>query len=124
MDGGLAPLRWLDVVLVVAASPFALLMGAPALGYVVGAVAWIVVRVGGHQLEKVAKRSPDVRREVGIVFFLGMGRAWIAALAVLLAGILGSRPDGLTAALLVFAAFTIYLITGIALRPRRSTTAP
>ena len=41
----LAPVRYLDVVLVVLAAPFAILLGAPVLGYLVGAGVWIVQRV-------------------------------------------------------------------------------
>ena len=47
--------RWLDVVLVVLAAPFVVLMGLPVLGYAVGAVAWIANRAIG-----VARRA---RRE-------------------------------------------------------------
>ena len=36
----LAPVRYLDVVVVVLAAPFVLLTGLPVLGYVVGAVLW------------------------------------------------------------------------------------
>ena len=33
--------RYLDVIVVILAAPFVVLMGGPMLGYVVGAVAWI-----------------------------------------------------------------------------------
>jgi len=39
--------RYLDVAIVVLAAPFVVLTGAPVLGYVVGAAAWIVTRVAG-----------------------------------------------------------------------------
>lgn len=120
---GLGPLRWIDVVLVVAAAPFVLLMGGPALGYVAGAGAWIVARLGGTWLEGAARRAEDPRRAVALQFFMGLGRAWFVAVVILLVGLLGARQDGLTAALTVLFAFTAYLIVGIALRPRRSTTA-
>ena len=45
--------RYLDVVLVVLAAPFVVLMGAPVLGYVVGGTAWIVTRVLGDLVERV-----------------------------------------------------------------------
>ena len=45
----LAPVRYLDVVLVVLAAPFVILLGLPVLGYVVGAGVWIVAaRAGGR----------------------------------------------------------------------------
>ena len=46
--------RWLDVVLVVLAAPFVVLMGLPVLGYVVGAVAWIANRAIGAGVERLA----------------------------------------------------------------------
>ena len=119
----LAPARWLDVILVVAAAPFVLLMGGPALGFLAGAVGWIVARIGGHLVEGAAKRASDPRTQVGLTFATGLGRAWFLGAVILAVGLLGAREDGLTAALLIFAAFTTYLIVGIALRPRRSTTA-
>lgn len=115
----MAPVRWLDVILVVAAAPFALLMGAPALGYLVGAAGWIAARVIGHAVERRAKAAADVRTEVGLTLFSGLGRAWLVALAILVVGVAGERQDGLTAALLAFFAFTVYLATGFATRPQR-----
>ena len=44
------------MILVVAAAPFVLLTGLPALGYVVGAGAWIVTRVARRTL--VERRAP------------------------------------------------------------------
>ncbi len=120
--GPLAPLRWLDVILVVAAAPFVLLMGGPALGFLVGGAGWILARLGGHLLEGAAKRSSDPRTQVGITFATGLGRAWFLGLVILAVGLLGEREDGLAAALLIFAAFTVYLIVGIAMRPRRINT--
>jgi hypothetical protein len=121
---GLGPLRWLDVILVVAAAPFVLLMGGPALGFLAGAAGWIVARVGGVWLEGAARRAADPRRAVALQFFTGLGRAWFVAVVILAVGLVGERQDGLTAALTVFFAFTAYLITGIALRPRRSQSHP
>src|SRR3954451_15656343 len=55
--GGL--LRYLDIVLVVAALPFVVFAGLPLLGYAVGALAWIVQRVIGMLLERRAGQSQD-----------------------------------------------------------------
>ena len=48
--------RYFDVVLVVLAAPFVLLMGGPALGYAVAAVTWIVTRFGGLLFEHRSTR--------------------------------------------------------------------
>lgn len=121
----IAAARWTDVVLVVAAAPFVLLTGLPVLGYVVGAAGWVVSRLIGYVIERRAKASPSIRTQTGLTLFSSLGRAWFVGLAILVVGLAGEREDGLTAALLVLAAFTIYLIAAIALRPlERSSSNP
>jgi hypothetical protein len=115
----LAAFRWIDVVLVVAAAPFVLLTGLPALGYVVGAVAWVVTRVLAHLVERRAQASKDPKTVAGLTLFTGLGRAWLLGLTILVVGLAGAREDGLTAAILIAAAFTTYLVTGLATRPQR-----
>jgi hypothetical protein len=115
----LAAFRWIDVVLVVAAAPFVLLTGLPALGYVVGAVAWVVTRLLAHLVERRAQASKDPKTVAGLTLFTGLGRAWLLGLTILVVGLAGAREDGLTAAILIAVAFTTYLITGIAIRPQR-----
>ncbi|MGZ6697116.1 MAG: hypothetical protein ACXVFL_15930 [Solirubrobacteraceae bacterium] len=115
----MAAVRWLDVILVVAVAPFALLMGAPALGYLVGAGAWVLTRVLATVVERRAAASDNPRTVAGIMLFMGLGRAWLLGLSILAVGLAGSRKDGLTAAIVVAAAFTLYLALGIALGPNR-----
>jgi hypothetical protein len=111
--------RYLDVVLVVAAAPFVLLTGQPALGYLVGAAAWIATRVAALAVERRAAASDNPKTVAGLTLFTGLGRAWLLGLTILVVGLAGEREDGLTAAILIAAAFTTYLITGIATRPQR-----
>lgn len=115
----LAALRYLDVILVVAAAPFVLLTGLPALGYVVGALAWIATRVAALAVERRAAASDNPKTVAGLTLFTGLGRAWLLGLTILVVGLAGEREDGLTAAILIAAAFTTYLVTGIATRPQR-----
>ncbi|MEA2340521.1 MAG: hypothetical protein QOG11_598 [Solirubrobacteraceae bacterium] len=115
----LAAVRYLDVVLVVAAAPFVLLTGLPALGYLVGAAAWIATRVAALAVERRAAASDNPKTVAGLTLFTGLGRAWLLGLTILVVGLVGEREDGLTAAILIAAAFTTYLITGIATRPQR-----
>jgi hypothetical protein len=115
----LAAVRYLDVVLVVAAAPFVLLTGLPALGYLVGAAAWIATRVAALAVERRAAASDNPKTVAGLTLFTGLGRAWLLGLTILVVGLAGEREDGLTAAILIAAAFTTYLITGIATRPQR-----
>ena len=115
----LASLRWIDVILVVAVAPFVLLTGAPVLGYVVGAGAWIVTRLLAMLVERRAAASDNPKTVAGLMLFTGLGRAWLLGLSILVVGLAGSRRDGLTAAIVVAAAFTLYLALGIALGPKR-----
>jgi hypothetical protein len=101
-------LRYLDIVLVFAALPFVAFAGLPLLGYAVGAVAWILQRVIGILLERRAARSPDMRLQVGLNFFGTLARSWLVGGAIIAVGLAGEREDGLTAAVLVLVAFTVY----------------
>jgi hypothetical protein len=111
--------RWIDVVLVVLAAPFVLLMGAPVLGYVDGATGWVVTRVAGHYVERRAQRAENPRTAVGLTLFSGLGRAWAMGLIIVVVGVAGEREDGLTAAVLAFVAFSVYLAARITLGPQR-----
>jgi hypothetical protein len=102
-------LRYLDVCLVLVTAPFVLAAGMPALGYLVGAVAWILTRLGAAAAHTQALRSNDPKIRAGLQVGVMLGRVWIIALAVLLARYLGGRDDGIMAAVLVLAAFTVYL---------------
>ena len=109
----LALLRYIDVVLVVAALPLVVLADLPLLGYVVGACAWIAQRVAGVLLERAAKRTNDPRRLVGLNLAGSLGRAWLVGGAILAVGLAGDREDGLIAAVLVAVAFTVYFGTSL-----------
>ena len=116
--------RYLDVILVVLAAPFVILMGGPVLGYVVGGGAWIATRVLGAVIERQA-RGHSPKAQVGLNFGVLMGRAWILGIAILVVGLAGEREDGLMAALLALVAFTVYLATTLILpRPERNTPSP
>ena len=118
--------RWLDVVLVVLAAPFVVLADLPVLGYVVGAAAWIVNRVARgarRALRALARQRPPGGRAQP----RGADRALVARWA------LPSSPSawpvrgrtGSMAAILLLAAFTLYFVTSLLLRPHeRNTTAP
>ena len=108
--------RWLGVVLVVLAAPFVILTGLPVLGYAVGALAWIANRAIGVFVERVATGQPDVRRAVGLNLVALFARACLVGLTILAVGLAGEREDGLTAAVLVLAAFTLYFVTSLLTR--------
>jgi hypothetical protein len=101
-----AVMRYLDLVLVVIATPVALALGAPTIGVVVGAVAWLTQRVVAHAGQRfIASRGPDARFGLNLVD--GFGRIWLLAGGIVLADLLGGRRDGLAAALLIFCAYSV-----------------
>jgi hypothetical protein len=108
--------RWLDVILVVLAAPFVVLMDLPVLGYTVGALAWILNRGIGVWVERIAARQDDVRRAVGLNLGALIARSWLVGLSILAVGLAGEREDGLTAAVLLLAAFTLYFVTSLLTR--------
>ncbi len=115
------PIRYLDCLLVVAFLPFALLAGLPAVGVLVGAVAWLLQRAFGVWIDGRAASTADARNATAIQFVGVMGRPFVLALTILAVGLLGDRDDGLAAALLALVAFTVYLVLSIVLRPQRKS---
>ena len=109
--------RYLDVGLVVLAAPFVVLLGAPVLGYVVGAVAWILQRFAAVAIERRAAREQDVKTALGLNMASLVLRAWLIGLTILAVGLIAEREDGLVAGITVLAAFTVYFATSLILRP-------
>ncbi len=102
-------LRYLDVCLVLATAPFVLIGGLPTTGYLIGSAAWLLTRLGTTAIYARALRVRDPKGRAGLQVGAMMGRIWIVALAVLLARYTGGKSDGIMAAALVLAAFTVYL---------------
>ena len=100
-------LLYLDIVLVLIVAVPALAIGAPALGYTVGATAWILQRVASVQLDRRLASVSDLRRRLGIGVASSMLRVWLLAVTIMIVGVAGTRADGLTAALVIFGAFSL-----------------
>jgi hypothetical protein len=114
-------LRYLDVLFVVLAAPVAIALGASPLGYLIAAGAWVLQRVL-QQLDRrwIAGRGADARFGLNLVD--GFGRIWLLAGAIVLAGVIGGRADGLTAALVIFGAYSIaFALRVVEGRPGGST---
>jgi hypothetical protein len=112
-------LRYFDVALVLVAAPIMLLIGVPALGYGVGAGAWLVLRAVGVAVERTADASKDARAQISIRLGYMLGRLFLLALAVVVARRSGTRDDGLAALVVVAAAFTVQLATSALTRAGR-----
>jgi hypothetical protein len=104
-------LRYFDVALVLVAAPILLLIGVPALGYGIGAGAWIALRAVGVGVERAATASHEMRTQVGLRLSYMLGRLFALALAVVAARRAGSQGDGLAALGVVVVAFTVQLAT-------------
>ena len=118
--GGVDPLlvvRYLDVVVLILAAPFVVLLGAPVLGFAVGACAWVVQRLAAAAVERAASRSGSYRTALGLNLASTVLRAWLIGLTILAVGLLAEREDGLAAGVTVLVAFTVYFATSLVLRP-------
>lgn len=114
---------YLDIVLVVVVAVPALALGAPALGYVVGGAAWLLVRAISVFADRRLEDVDDIRRRLGLAVGYKMLRVWALAAAIITAGVAGSRADGLTAALVIFGAFsTFFACSAIAHVTRKRAT--
>jgi hypothetical protein len=120
-ESPLAPLAYLDVVLVVVAAPIMLLIGVPALGYGVGAGAWLILRVAGIGIERFLGTASDPRTQISTRMGYMLGRLFLLALAVVVARTSGSKNDGLAALVVIVVAFTVQLATSAVTRPRRGS---
>jgi hypothetical protein len=112
-----AALRLLDVIALVAALPLFLLAGLPLAGYVVAALAWLAQRAIQVALQRRAAASADPRAIVGITAGGMIARAWLVAGAIFGVGLVAGDEDGLAAAALVIALFTIYFAVQLMTRP-------
>jgi hypothetical protein len=116
-------LDYLDVFVVVLATFPALALGAPVFGYCVGAGAWLAQRALAEVDKRWIRKASQPRTQLGLSLFESFGRIWLLAGAIIIAGVVGGRADGLTAALVIFGAysvaFAVKLLSGRP-APRRS----
>lgn len=122
MSDPLAPVRYLDVALVLLAAPFALLLGVPALGYGVAVAVWLLQRGAEALLERRAAHA-QVRGAIGLKFASMLGRTWLIGIAIVTVGLVGGREDGFVAAVVCLLAYTVHLATQLILRPFDSKRA-
>ena len=100
-------LQYLDIVLVLLAAAVALVAGAPTIGVTAGAVAWIVLRFAQIAMDKQLANVYDLRRRLGLGVAFSMLRVWLLASVIIACGLAVSRADGLSAALVIFGAFSV-----------------
>jgi hypothetical protein len=107
----LSPLRYLDVAVIVVAAIPALALGAPVFGYVLGAGVWIVQRVAQSVDSRLLRdRYDDPVRLTLMTLGESFGRIWLLVAAIIVAAVAGNHSDGLTCALVIFAAYTVSFV--------------
>jgi hypothetical protein len=117
-DGAVTMLAYLDVVLLVVAAPIMLLLGVPAVGYLVGAGVWIALRAVGVLIDRAIPRLTNPRQEVTLRLAYLLGRLFLLAIAVIVVRNGVGRDDGLTTLLVIVFAFTTQLVLSFLYRPR------
>jgi hypothetical protein len=104
--------RWADIGLLALALPVFVAADFPLLGYAVAGGTWLVaagIHLAAERHAMQALQRGNRRGALGPIAAATMARVWLVALAVLLVGVLAEREDGLAAALLALALFTVHL---------------
>jgi hypothetical protein len=107
----MSPPKYVDLVVLAASLAVFLLGGLPMLGFAAGAAAWLLqrgIQVVAARRAKAELAAGERRRAMGIVGATTLGRVWLMAAAVLIAGLV-EREAGLAAAVLVAVLFTVSL---------------
>jgi hypothetical protein len=113
----MSPPKYVDLVVLAAALAVFLLGDLPLLGLAVGAAAWLAQR--GIQILAGRRARAELgagrrQRAMGTIAATTLGRVWLMATAVLVAGLV-EREAGLSSAVLLAALFTVsFAAQGIA----------
>ena len=106
-------IRAYDVVVVLAAAPVLLLVGVPAVGYMIGAAAWLLIRGIGVAMERYSASLSHVVHEASLRIAYRMTRVVVLVGVAVVASKAVGRDDGLAALLVIVIAFTIQLTVAI-----------
>lgn len=113
-DDGAGALKFVvrhpDFILLALALPVFVAASWPLAGYAVAAVVWCGQSVLVWWLEAKATASRNPRTVAGLLVGGSIARSWIAAFAILIAGVAIGHDAGLACALLLLALFTTYFV--------------
>ena len=101
-------LRYLGLAALALALPVFLVAGLPVAGWLLGAGVWLAQRALQLLFASRLRRTDDPRAVVGYEAGGAIARGWLAALAILVVGILAGEEVGLSAVVLVLVLFSIY----------------
>lgn len=105
----MSPPKHVDLMVLAVALAVFLLGGLSLLGFAVGAAAWLAqrgIQVLAARRAKVELSAGRRQRAMATIAATTLGRVWLMATAVLLAG-LAEREAGLSAAVLLAVLFTV-----------------
>ncbi len=100
--------RQLDLVVLLVALPVFALAGLPLGGWALGAGVWLAQKGLQAFFERRVRRAENPRAVVGYTAGGAIARGWLAALAVLVIGLLAGADVGLSAVVLILVLFTVY----------------
>lgn len=103
----MSAVRNLDLVVLALALVVFLATELPILGYVTAAGVWAMWRLVGHVAERLAERTDDPRRTVGLLAGSMIGRGWAMGLMLVAVGLTAGEDVGLSAAVLCVVLFTL-----------------
>jgi hypothetical protein len=115
----------LDLLFVVAAVVPALVLDAPEPGFVLGAGGWILQRLVAAFDRRLIRKATDPVKQVAANLAEAFGRIWLLAGVIIIAAVTGGRSDGLTASVVIFAAYSVAFIDRLTAGPpaRRKAAA-
>jgi hypothetical protein len=119
-----ALVRWLDLIVLAAALPVFVVAGLPLAGYFVAALAWLAQRAIQIAIQRRVAAADDPRTIVGLTAGGMIARSWLVAGAIFGVGLAAGDEDGLAAAALSIALFTIYFTVQFVTRPFETGSAP
>lgn len=115
-----AVFRSADVLLVIVALLPAIALGATQLGYCLGAGGWILTRLIAVIDKRWTEKSADPVRRLAMNLFEAFGRIWLLAGVIVLSAVIGERKDGLTAAVVILAAYSVAFVIRLSSGSRRA----
>lgn len=115
----------LDLLLVAVAVVPALVLDAPEPGFVLGAGGWILQRLVAVFDRRLIRRAKDPIKQLAANLFEAFGRIWLLAGVIVLSAVVGGRSDGLTASVVILAAYSVAFIVRLLSGPpaRRKAAA-
>jgi ABC-type methionine transport system permease subunit len=115
----------LDLLLVVGAVVPALALDAPEPGFALGAAGWVLSRLVAVFDRRLIRKASDPVKQAAASLFEAFGRIWLLAGVIVLSAVLGGRSDGLTASVVIFAAYSVAFIVRLVSGPpaRRKAVA-